>query len=192
MHIVERNTVPANCVLPPPATTGKHACRPLPQDVVRVADRDQGAKQTGSAAMTWAACAVLSAAAAGTSSSRIGIFFKWICTSYNPSLKTLPTHRAAISASINGNRFEMLPVASSKMTHREMVMRAMPPRPAAAPTSAYVPASANVPDCASNRWRRCPTSLPRAAPPNSEGTNKPEGTQYHRSGRHIRNKVRRR
>ena len=59
-----------------------------------------------------------------------------MCTSYNPTLKTLPTQRAAINASIKGNKLEMLPVASRRMTHKEMVMRAMPPNPAAAPTRA--------------------------------------------------------
>ncbi len=75
MHMVERNTVPANCVLPPPATTGKHACRQLRRTSYASPTVTKGAKHTGSAAMTWAAWAVRSAAAAGTSSSRMGLCF---------------------------------------------------------------------------------------------------------------------
>jgi hypothetical protein len=59
-----------------------------------------------------------------------------MCTSYNPTLNTLPTQRAAINDNMSGSKLEMLPVASSNMTQSEMVMRAMPPNPAAAPTKA--------------------------------------------------------
>jgi hypothetical protein len=46
---------------------------------------------------------------------------------------------------IKGSRYCTSPVASSKMTVSDIVILAIPPNPAAAPTKAKVPLSANVP-----------------------------------------------
>ena len=55
-----------------------------------------------------------------------------------PSLNTLPIHRDAMSTTISGMPNVKSPVLSSRMTASEIVMRAMPPSTAAAPTREYL------------------------------------------------------
>lgn len=60
------------------------------------------------------------------------------------SLKKSPTHLAVMRVTITGKANLILPVASIIMTVKLIVILTIPPRLAAAPTSAYLPGSTQV------------------------------------------------
>ena len=70
-----------------------------------------------------------------------GISFTSICISYNPSLNRSPTHFATISVTSSGKPYSTSSVDSINITVKLTVILTTPPRNAAAPISANVPAS---------------------------------------------------
>ena len=70
----------------------------------------------------------------------------------------------------NHQRYHILDIARrlQNITVREIVILAIPPNPAAAPTNANVPLSAKVPFLLSTVCKRCPINRPKAAPTSSK------------------------
>jgi hypothetical protein len=93
-----------------------------------------------------------------------------IC-SYTPLLKQSATVLAMSSTSMmSGSRSRSL-VSSSRMTHTDTVIRIVPPRKDAAPSSAKSPESRPLTEPSS-----VPTRRPNEAPARMTGMKRPDGT----------------